>query len=69
MREDARLEGGPPEELPDEGLHRAGIDGQREQQRHGDGRPVVVVDPPGPDAAPIHLHARLAKSMHSSRLL
>lgn len=56
LRGDTRLEGGPPEELPDESLHGAGVHRQREQQRHSDGCPVVVVDPPGPDAASIQLN-------------
>lgn len=64
---DAHLESGPPEELPDEGLHCAGVHGQCEQQRHGDGRPVMVVNPPRPDAAPIHLNAKFSSQCTATK--
>ena len=51
------LEGGPPEELADKGLHSSGVHWESEQDGHGDHGPVVVVNPPGPDAAPIDLRA------------
>ena len=49
------MEGTPPKELLDADLDCRGVDGQGEQDHAGGDGPVMVVDPPRPDAAAIHL--------------
>ena len=55
---DQPLEARPPQELLDKDLHCGGVDGQRQQDQTGQDGPVVVVNPPGADAAAIHLQGR-----------
>lgn len=52
---DQPLEARPPQELLHKDLHCGGVDRQRQQDQAGQDGPVVVVDPPGADAAAIHL--------------
>ena len=55
QQHEATLEGTPPEELLDTHLHCRRVDWQGEQYHAGGDGPVVMVNPPGPDAAAIHL--------------
>ena len=59
-QEDKRLEAdlpaGPPDPLFYEELDFGGVYGQSEDQHAGRHGPVVVSDPPGSNAAAIHLH-------------
>lgn len=55
QQHEATLEGTPPEELLDTDLYCRRVDWQGEQYHAGGNRPVMVVNPPGPDAAAIHL--------------
>ena len=51
----ADLPAGPPDPLLDEKLDFGRVDGQSEDQHAGGDGPVVVSDPPSPNAAAIHL--------------
>ena len=57
QQHEAALEGAPPQLLLHTDLHSWGVHGEGEQYHAGGNGPVVVVDPPGPDAAPIHLNS------------
>ena len=64
QQHEAALEGAPPQLLLDTDLDGRGVDRQGEQDHARGNGPVVVVDPPGPDAAPIHLHYHAALHSH-----
>ncbi len=55
QQHEAALEGAPPKELLDAYLHSWGVDWQGQQDHAGGNGPIVMVNPPWPDAAPIHL--------------
>ena len=55
QQHEAALEGAPPKLLFNTHLNCWRVHGQGEQDHAGGNGPVVVVDPPWPDAAPIHL--------------
>lgn len=53
----SHLECGPPQKFAHKGLYSPRVHWQREQDSHGDHGPIVMMNPPRLDAAPIHLQA------------